>query len=126
MATAPSLSTTSVAARASLSRSGDRLVARLSCRARLAEASILGLPNERFVPTLPGGTDALRREFMQATDRQRRALCLANGVPRPALNILAILGGGYNGAFSAGLVCCWTDHGTRPDFHLVRRSAPAR
>ena len=88
-------------------------------RARVAEASILGLPNERFLPELPGGTDALRREFIQAIDRQRRALGLIDGAPPPARNMLAISGGGEDGAFSAGLLCGWTDHGTRPDFHLV-------
>lgn len=80
---------------------------------------MLGLPNERFLPELPGGTDALRREFMEATNRQRRMLGLTDGTPPPARNMLAISGGGEDGAFSAGLLVGWTDHGTRPDFHLV-------
>ena len=32
---------------------------------------------------------------------------------------LAISGGGQNGAFGAGLLCGWTDAGTRPEFTMV-------
>ena len=35
------------------------------------------------------------------------------------VNILAISGGGDNGAFGAGLLVGWGDAGTRPDFDLV-------
>lgn len=38
---------------------------------------------------------------------------------RPELNIIAISGGGDNGAFGAGLLVGWSDAGTRPDFDLV-------
>ena len=34
-------------------------------------------------------------------------------------NILAISGGGPNGAFGAGMLAGWTEHGTRPEFKLV-------
>jgi predicted patatin/cPLA2 family phospholipase len=34
-------------------------------------------------------------------------------------NYLAISGGGANGAFGAGLLCGWTEAGTRPEFTLV-------
>jgi len=88
-------------------------------RARLAEVRFLGLPNERFFPELPGGEAALRGEFMAATARLRTRLGLAEGAPPPVRNMLAISGGGSDGAFSAGLLCGWTEHGTRPVFHLV-------
>ena len=32
---------------------------------------------------------------------------------------LAVSGGGANGAFGAGVICGWTDAGTRPEFKLV-------
>jgi predicted acylesterase/phospholipase RssA len=32
---------------------------------------------------------------------------------------LAISGGGANGAFGAGVICGWTDAGTRPEFKLI-------
>jgi predicted acylesterase/phospholipase RssA len=37
----------------------------------------------------------------------------------PALHYLAISGGAYDGAFSAGLLSGWSQSGTRPDFTLV-------
>jgi hypothetical protein len=39
--------------------------------------------------------------------------------PMPPLNMLAISGGGDDGAFGAGLLVGWTDAGTRPQFDLV-------
>jgi len=36
-----------------------------------------------------------------------------------AASILTISGGGANGAYGAGLLCGWTDAGTRPTFKLV-------
>ncbi|MBR0682666.1 patatin family protein [Roseomonas eburnea] len=87
--------------------------------ARLAEARFLGLPNERFFPELPAGVEALRGEFMAATARLRDRLGLPEGAPPQERTMLAISGGGSDGAFSAGLLCGWTEHGTRPVFHLV-------
>ncbi len=37
----------------------------------------------------------------------------------PIVNVLAISGGGGDGAFGAGLLCGWTTSGTRPSFKLV-------
>ncbi len=34
-------------------------------------------------------------------------------------NILALSGGGANGAFGAGFLCGWTQAGTRPKFNIV-------
>jgi hypothetical protein len=84
---------------------------------RTLQASVLGLPNERFFPVY--GTDALEAEFMAAGQRQRRALNLAADAPLPPIELLSISGGGENGAFGAGLLCGWTDHGDRPEFELV-------
>lgn len=38
---------------------------------------------------------------------------------RPKLDILALSGGGSNGAFGAGVLVGWTESGTRPNFDLV-------
>ncbi|MBN2453288.1 MAG: patatin-like phospholipase family protein [Candidatus Omnitrophica bacterium] len=35
------------------------------------------------------------------------------------INILAISGGGANGAYAAGVLCGWTEAGDRPDFDIV-------
>lgn len=39
--------------------------------------------------------------------------------PLPPTNLLAISGGGDNGAFGAGLLNGWTESGTRPEFKIV-------
>ena len=48
-----------------------------------------------------------------------RALGLKSPGDLPAWQLLAISGGGENGAFGAGLLCGWTQQGTRPTFELV-------
>ena len=35
------------------------------------------------------------------------------------MQLLAVSGGGENGAFGAGLLCGWSEQGTRPTFELV-------
>src|ERR1700733_13991738 len=84
---------------------------------RTTQASGLGVPNERFFPLY--GTDPLEAEFMAAGDRLRQALGLAPNAPLPEIQLLAVSGGGENGAFGAGLLCGWSEHGTRPVFELV-------
>ncbi len=58
-------------------------------------------------------------EVAAAVDRLRRAKGLAPNAPLPELQLLALSGGGENGAFGAGLLCGWSEHGTRPVFDLV-------
>ncbi|WEM44520.1 patatin-like phospholipase family protein (plasmid) [Photobacterium sp. DA100] len=38
---------------------------------------------------------------------------------RQSLNYLALSGGGFNGAFSAGILTAWTEQGDRPQFDVV-------
>ena len=84
---------------------------------RTTQASVLGVPNERFFPLY--GTEPLEVEFAAAADRLRRAQGLAPNAPLPEVQLLAVSGGGENGAFGAGLLCGWSEHGTRPVFELV-------
>ena len=81
------------------------------------QATVLGIANERFFPTL--GIDPLEAEFIAAMERQRRARGLKTVADLPQLQLLAISGGGENGAFGAGLLCGWSAQGTRPAFDLV-------
>lgn len=81
------------------------------------QATVLGISNERFFPAL--GIDPLEAEFIDAMERQRRARGLKSLGDMPQLQLLAISGGGENGAFGAGLLCGWTAQGTRPVFDLV-------
>ena len=84
---------------------------------RTGEATVLGIPNERFFPIL--GIDPLEAEFVAAMERQVRARGLKSLADLPQLQLLAVSGGGENGAFGAGLLCGWSAQGTRPTFDLV-------
>jgi hypothetical protein len=84
---------------------------------RTAQASVLGIPNERFFPA--SGIDRLEAEFVAAIDRQMKRRGLINLDDLPELQLLAVSGGGENGAFGAGLLCGWSAQGTRPTFDLV-------
>jgi len=86
-------------------------------RCRGTAATVLGVTNERFLPGT--GLPALDREFIAALERQRASLGLGASAPLPQQNLLAISGGGENGAFGAGLLCGWSAAGTRPQFSLV-------
>ncbi|MBP0467009.1 patatin-like phospholipase family protein [Roseomonas sp. PWR1] len=86
---------------------------------RSGEARVLGLPNERFRITTAEGQAGFEREVVDALARQRRALGLRDGASVPEMNLLAVSGGGENGAFGAGLINGWTAHGTRPVFDLA-------
>jgi predicted acylesterase/phospholipase RssA len=78
-------------------------------------ARVIGLDNERYPANAL--TEGLRREFAAALERQRRFLGLRASQPIPGgFDLLAISGGGENGAFGAGLLAAWKD---RPTFTLV-------
>lgn len=81
------------------------------------DATVLGLPNERFFPA--EGSGPLYEEFFASIQRRQRMLGLASDQLPPEMPILAVSGGGENGAFGAGLLCGWTEAGNRPTFQLV-------
>jgi predicted patatin/cPLA2 family phospholipase len=56
--------------------------------------------------------------FQQSLAASVRQAELTYGVDEP-VNVLAISGGGSNGAFAAGVLCGWTAHGSRPEFRVV-------
>jgi len=80
-------------------------------------ATVLGVPNERFFPFY--GTGPIEAEFVAAADRLRKAQRLPADAPLPEVQFLAVSGGGENGAFGAGVLCGWSDFGSRPVFELV-------
>jgi predicted acylesterase/phospholipase RssA len=81
------------------------------------QATVLGLPNERFFPLT--GIAPLEAEFNAAVVRLHRTFRVATTAQMPELELLALSGGAENGAFGAGLLCGWTEHGGRPTFELV-------
>jgi len=81
------------------------------------QATVLGISNERFFPLM--GVAPLEAEFNAAVGRLHRTMRVPATETLPELQLLALSGGGENGAFGAGLLCGWTEHGGRPTFELV-------
>ncbi|MCL4802595.1 MAG: patatin-like phospholipase family protein [Burkholderiales bacterium] len=86
-------------------------------RDRTGRASVLGLPNERFLYLEDAA--AVDAEFQAAGRRELALRGLGPRAPLPMTNLLAVSGGGEDGAFGAGLLCGWSELGTRPAFNLV-------
>ncbi|MFO0873641.1 MAG: patatin-like phospholipase family protein [Phycisphaerales bacterium] len=74
------------------------------------------------VVDLPGDVrswgDRQTETFRQGLAASVQQAELTYGVETP-VSVLAISGGGSDGAFAAGLLCGWTEHGTRPVFRVV-------
>ncbi len=73
------------------------------------QAVVVGFPDVRFAIE-----DAASAEILRAG--------LEGGVPRGAdahFDVIALSGGGANGAFTTGLITGWTERGDRPDFEVV-------
>jgi hypothetical protein len=85
--------------------------------ARTLEPTVLGIPDARFF--FVRNPAATERAFTAAGNREAARLGLSPRAMRPVSNLLAVSGGGEDGAFGAGLLCGWTQHGTRPEFNLV-------
>lgn len=86
------------------------------------------LEGEVQVPGFPGVRgwgDALSQSFHESVaEARRQELAAQPGKPAGELalkseDVLVLSGGGDNGAFGAGLLCGWTEHGDRPAFKLV-------
>jgi len=71
----------------------------------------LGIPGAKF---LVGARDEDIRAEWIAAERRR----IAQGLAGP-YHLLALSGGGEDGAYGAGLLCGWTERGDRPVFELV-------
>jgi hypothetical protein len=93
--------------------------ARQAVPAALVDAAqVPGLPDVR---TWADDTAPWFREDLTNSIRQEDAWYAAHPkLEWPATaNVLTISGGGQHGAFGAGLLCGWSDAGTRPQFKLV-------
>lgn len=77
-------------------------------------AAVPGIPGARYWgDKRPPGIDG----FLAASDAElQRDYAGIYGKPH---HYLAISGGGADGAFGAGLLVGWTQHGTRPEFSIV-------
>jgi predicted acylesterase/phospholipase RssA len=83
-----------------------------------AKAEIPGMPGVRFVAG--GDMTGFLQVAVEGLNREQAYLASQGSLaPLPAVNYLAISGGGDNGAYTAGLLNGWTAAGTRPEFKLV-------
>ena len=97
-----------VALSAALCLAGCSTPARLDALPSSAGAvSFVRITNARF-----DGEDgeALKQEIWQSLTREW---------PKLSNNLLALSGGGEDGAFGAGLLVGWSEHGSRPEFKIV-------
>ena len=80
-------------------------------------AEIPGIPNARVL----GGerSDLMQRELVESLCRSLEYDPLFFSNPKETENLLAISGGGAEGAYSVGILNGWTDSGKRPEFNLV-------
>ena len=81
-----------------------------STKEEQAVATIPGIPNARVWSDDRADTLLARAKSDVRADATGRA---------GAINVLALSGGGSNGAYGAGLLIGWSDRGTRPEFTVV-------
>ena len=81
-----------------------------------AESRVLGLPYLRFWADEPHPAYA---DLDAASMTLEELRAMFPGIVDQELHILAISGGGENGAFAAGLLKGWSVSGTRPKFNAV-------
>lgn len=78
-----------------------------------ASSNYLGIPDARLA--LDADPAVVRRVWFAAEARRAQA---SGGRPGPS-HMLALSGGGADGAFGAGLLAGWTAKGDRPEFEFV-------
>lgn len=104
----------------SLKRAFDSLPRREAVPPGLTERAVIpGIPDSRF--WMDRDLGAFVRSVIDDDKREREALARAGAPtdPLPPAHLLAISGGGDAGAFAAGILNGWTQHGTRPSFRVV-------
>lgn len=86
-----------------------------------ARAVLLGLDDIRYVVGDDKDMERLSRDIAATWPRERTWLASQGKAAEklPPSNMLALSGGGDNGAFGAGLLNGWTSSGNRPEFLLV-------
>ena len=80
------------------------------------QATVPGLPNIRYRDP---DFDSLMSDLVITVQRERALPRDMHSNALPPVSFLAISGGGSNGAFGAGLLVGWTEHGDRPEFNIV-------
>jgi predicted acylesterase/phospholipase RssA len=78
------------------------------------QLQIPGLPGVRAWGDVP--SVSLQESAKESLEQEKAA---NHGVLLPVVYALALSGGGEDGAFGAGILCGWSQAGTRPQFKLV-------
>jgi predicted acylesterase/phospholipase RssA len=78
-------------------------------------ASVAGIAAVRFLPSDTAALAAFGRRLYEQESKYFASL----GRPVPPESLLAISGGGDNGAFGAGVLVGWSESRTRPSFKIV-------
>jgi hypothetical protein len=78
-------------------------------------ASVAGISEARFMPSDTAALAAFGRRLYERESRYFSSLSR----PLPPESLLAISGGGDNGAFGAGVLVGWSESRTRPSFKIV-------
>jgi predicted acylesterase/phospholipase RssA len=90
---------------------------RVAVPAALAkDAAVPGLADVRLWGDAPFSPALLQAEMPKL---KAKYLARAKSGEKPVSNLLAISGGADDGAFGAGLLVGWSQHGDRPEFDLV-------
>ena len=86
-----------------------------------AEASVSGMNyGIRYFPRDPARVQLFIDDYLKSLGLEEAYLAKQGHTgPLPSIAMLAISGGGDNGAFAAGFLNGWTKEGTRPQFKLV-------
>lgn len=78
------------------------------------QEQIGNMPGVRYQALSKSGIEQILNDIKTTVDASK-----AISKPNEVANYLSISGGGDNGAFGAGLLTGWTEHGDRPKFDLV-------
>ena len=83
-----------------------------------ARAVIPGIPGARYLVGVD--IEPFVQDVVAARQCEEEFLARSGHIgPLPPADLLAVSGGGDKGAFGAGLLCGWTESGTRPTFKSV-------
>lgn len=81
--------------------------------ALMYKAEVPGIRNVRFL------ADLMRLKSVSLHKMIEESGLVKAKFMNPEINVLALSGGGANGAYGAGVLCGWTEAGTRPQFDIV-------
>lgn len=84
----------------------------------LSDARVFGMRDIRAFGGIP--SDSFKNDFIQLLEQEREnGFSLFDFTKSRTYPVLAISGGAANGAYGAGLLCGWSESGTRPVFKVV-------